>query len=481
MKKTFYFLALTVSFSPTYADYRDDIGYRQLQTELGTAIPTGQQVIVTQVEAKVDSSWMPDPDKAGLAGKTVVDEVGRAPGFSYHATGVARLFYGNTGSMASGISQVNLHSADNWLSNGSLRIGDKALPWVGQARIVNHSWVAGMGVANSVDALKRTDWLVEEHEMIQVTGMNNGGIGTPLLGSAYNNIAVGRTDGKHSMGSVALDSVYSAGRVRPDIVAPLGEVSKATPVISAAAAMIIEQAHTAAQGDTKEISNCDVIYHAEHSEVVKAVMMAGADKKTNNISNLGQISDYRDSEYQSHNGLDTRYGAGQVNVYNNYQIVSAGEKNSQQDGGKSTVGLTGYDYDDSFGRQQRVATYQFGTTEWDNQKLAVSLVWNVDIDIAGRDEYDAKTALYDLNLALYDVTDGTENEFLVASSQSILDNTEHLWFSLQKGRDYKLQVLAEGDVFDWDYGLAWNVSAVPVPASVWLFLSGLIGLIGFRK
>ena len=478
MKKTVSCLVLSLSFSSVYADYREDIGYHLLKDELGATIPTGKKVMVTQVEAASNGAWMPDPDKAGSSDKTII---GGAPVFSQHATGVASLFYGNTGSMASGITHVDIYSAGNWLSDGALRVGEKALPSMGTGRIVNHSWVSDWNAAGSVDALKRTDWLVEEHERIQVTGMNNGTVNVPLLSSAYNNIAVGRTDGKHTMSSVALDSVYSGGRTRPDIVAPLSQVSEATPVISATAAMLIEQAHTAAQGETTEISNCDVIYHGERSEVVKAVMMAGADRKTNNVSHIGQIVDYRSSAYQSSNGLDTRFGAGQVNVYNNYQIIAAGEQNSQQDGGKGTVGLAGYDYDDSFGGQQRTATYLLSPIEQDESQLAVSLVWNINIETVSKDQFDAKAILYDLNLALYDVTDGTENAFLVASSQSLFDNTENLWYSLQKGRDYKLQVLAEGDTFDWDYGLAWKVSAVPVPAGFWLFLSAMIGLFRFRK
>lgn len=475
MNKTFYFLVLSLSFSSADADYRDDIGYRLLQSELGESIPSGKKVIVTQVEGGSSSgAWMPDPEKAGSAGKKIV---GGAPVFSHHATIVGSLLYGNRNSMASGVTDVNVYSAGSWLADGTLRMGQNGLPSVESGRIVNHSWVADWNPAGSVDALKRVDWLVEEHEMIQVTGMNNGTVDMSLLGNAYNNIAVGRTDGKNTSGSMALDSVYGAGRVRPDIVAPFGQVSNATPVISAAAAMVVEQAHTAAQGKTAGTS----LYHGERSEVVKAVIMAGADKETNNVSNEGQIIDYRDNAHQSSNGLDTRFGAGQVNVYNNYQIVAAGEKNSQQDGGKGTIGSAGYDYDESFGGQQRVATYPLGLVEQEESQLAVSLVWNINIETASKDQFDAKAILYDLNLALYDVTDGTENAFLVASSNSVLDNTENLWYELKKGRDYKLQVLAEGDLFDWDYGLAWKVSAVPIPASLWLFIPFVLGLFGFRR
>ena len=45
------------------------------------------------------------------------------------------------------------------------------------------------------------------------------------------------------------------------------------------------------------------------------------------------------------------------------------------------------------------------------------------------------------------------------------------------GRDYLLEVVpgkAQAP-FDWDYALAWNVTAVPIPAALPLLLSGLAG------
>jgi len=83
-------------------------------------------------------------------------------------------------------------------------------------------------------------------------------------------------------------------------------------------------------------------------------------------------------------------------------------------------------------------------------------------------------------LFLFDVTGGAES--LLASSTSDIDNTENLWYFLEQGRDYQLQVLAaNGSVFNWDYGLAWQISAVPVPATAWFFISGLLGLFGVKR
>ena len=489
MKQKLFFLTLVVFSSQAYADYRDDIGYTQLQTELGVAIPDGNGVSVTHVEAAIGATetdvgaWMPDISVTQFSGKSILDQsLPVSNGISGHATGVGNLFYGNTSSMASGIVDVDVYSAADWIINGFLNTDSDSEPLVSGSRIANHSWVGSMDTnANSVRVLKRVDWLVEEDEFIQVTAMNNGSSNSPLLGSAFNSIAVGRTDSDHAQGSVSLDSVYTAGRTRPDVVAPVGATSSATPIVSAATAMLIEQAHTAAQGSTTIISNGDTIYNGERSEVVKAIIMAGADRVTQNTATDAQISAYRaDPGNQTVNGLDSRYGAGQLNVNSNYQIMAAGEQDSLQDGGLATVDNLGYDYDANFGGAQNSnnsASYFFDTTETGGLQLTASLVWNIDIEDTNGFGFNPDATLYNLDLFLFDVTGGVES--LLASSTSDIDNTENLWYFLEQGRDYQLQV-ANGSVFNWDYGLAWQISAVPVPATAWFFISGLLGLFGIK-
>lgn len=92
------------------------------------------------------------------------------------------------------------------------------------------------------------------------------------------------------------------------------------------------------------------------------------------------------------------------------------------------------------------------------------------------------TQFYNLDLALFDVT----NNQLVASSTSLLDNTENLYFNLLLGNRYEMRVTTnESTNFSWDYALAWRMDGtpapVPVPAAGWLFASGVIGLIGMAR
>jgi len=63
------------------------------------------------------------------------------------------------------------------------------------------------------------------------------------------------------------------------------------------------------------------------------INMAGADRVTRN-STTADLGRYRDTEAnQTANGLDRRYGAGQLNIQNSYHIITAGEQNSAEDGG----------------------------------------------------------------------------------------------------------------------------------------------------
>lgn len=486
------------------ATFQDDIGYTELQTLLGGSAPDGDGVRVTQVEAtNGNDDWMVNTSNtAEFSGKVIIDQ---SPPYSAsssgHATMVAKNFYGNSTSIASGITSVDVYNANTWFFNDYLNL-QAAAPLASSSRIANHSWVGGQFEDNFGDplpditseVLRRVDWVVETDEFIQVVGTNNGSTVKPLLASAYNVISVGRTDGNHAKGTFALDSDYTAGRVAPHVVAPAGSTSAATPIVSSVAAVLVETAHKGAWSLSNGLTtnrNGDTIYNGERSEVIKALIMAGADRETNNTSTAANITDYRqDVANQTDNGLDTRYGAGQVNVLNSHSMLAAGEQDSSQDGGAATVDNLGFDYDMSFGGDNgsnSTASYQFDTLAADSV-LSASLVWNIDIDgsVSGGGpfaSFNDDATFYDLDLILIDQTLGT-----VASSESTNENTENIWFSLTAGHDYVIQVVAGVGqaIFDWDYGLAWQIQgqqiqAVPVPAAAWLFGSALCGLIGLKQ
>ena len=464
------------------ADYKDDVGYARLAQAMGTAVPDGQGVTATQVEAAVtvegETHWMPDSGDTQFTGKTIIDATGGDDGSSGHATGVGRYFYGNTLSTAGGIGTIHVYEANDWIGLGFLGTGylyggrpfqpvyDRStMPWTLSApgRVANHSWVGTAGGAEG-DILRRLDFVASRDEYIQVTALNNGTTRKPLLGDAFNSITVGRTDGSHPMGTSDIDELYVAGRVSPLVVAPFSVTSTCAPVVSAAVALLIEAGRdpvlsTDPVAATTTNRSGEVIHNTERAEVIKAVILAGAQRVTHNTWLSAQIMDYRQD---GANGLDRRFGAGQLDVYNSYQMIAAGEQNSGEDRPETggIISAYGFDFDPAFGGASgcnTTGTYTF-TPAAGQRRLWASLVWNLRIDGGSAYDYDDTAMLYDLNLALYDIT-ATGYQRLVAASYSSVDNSENLWAELVPGRTYKMVVTTAGEqsAFSWDYALAWRM------------------------
>lgn len=478
------------------AGYKEDIGYTRLLVEQGANTPNGSGVLVTQVEGVNTTSpaYMPDVNDAQFTGKLITDRSGANPSgsFSTHATSVGRRFYGNTSSIAPSISRVNAYGAGGWLGGDYLQTTNRrSKPNVVPDRIANHSWVGDTtDDAVNLDIVKRVDWLVENDEIIQAVGLKNStSVNLPLLSAAFNIIAAGVTDGVQGRGTVALAAPYVSGRIRPDLVAPFGYTSDSTPVIAAAAALLVEVGHSIPllSTDPAVISTSsragNIIYNAERSEVVKAVLMAGADRITDNSTNPDpttpkDITDYRiDPANQSANGLDVRFGAGQVNIYNSFHILTAGEQNSAEDenGAGGHIGSSGFDYDPSFGSggSNVTGSYTF-TTGTSPAMLTAALVWNIDVANGGSNSFPGAATLYDMDLRLYDETGG--GHVLVVESVSAIDNTENLWVRLDAGKDYLLEVTPKAGQasFQWDYALAWQMTVLNNPVD----LSGTIKTAG---
>ena len=484
------FLAgLLVLFSgATFGGYKDDIGYTQLTTEMGAAIPDGSGVDVTQVEAdtvkddpNVVISYSPDPANSQFTGKNITDVSATSTAFSGHATSVGGTFYGNTNSIAPGITNIASYEAVGWLTGGFLLAaqsgpGPKSQPLITSSRIANHSWVGDSNDnAVNADILRRVDWVVGRDEFIQAVGTNNGSSTKIWLSGAYNTISVGRTDGGHATGTLAVDSVYTANRTRPDIVSPAGTTSSATPMVASAIALLVETGHSNPGLSTDLVSiatanrNGDIIYNAERSEVVKAALMAGAERSTSNTT-AADITDYRtDITNQANNGLDSRFGAGQLNVRNSYYIIAAGEQNSIDDATSTGgfIGNSGFDYDPSFGgaNGSNSDAFYYFSTGIDAAQLVTALVWNIDVDGGSTNNFNDTATLFDLDLFLYDITGAASmNDWqLLGSSASQSENTEHLWMTLASNREYAIQVRAGSGqvVFEWDYALAWQINPVP--------------------
>ncbi len=469
--------------------YKDYVGYNELAEELGDRLPDGSGIRVMQVEAgkpedEEDGGWSPDPELDFLAGKHFI-----YPGLTAkHASDVSFRFYSSE-SMAPGVKEIECLPNVVWglAKTGMLRSGTRVLPQVSSCRVANHSWVAtpkgwpdteGLpaqsddpGERMRLEVLKRIDYLVDTDDFIQVGGANNKQTVPDVIQSCYNAICVGKTDARHSLGTNALDDpLYCDGRTKPDLVAPDKATSLASPMVAAAVVVLLDFA----QQQGNKISNAGytsprtqrLVWHAETSEVIKAALMAGADRTTHNgLQLLGNISDYREEvENRTANGLDRRYGAGQLNLRNSLYLLATGEQDSLEDGGEGngSVDVMGFDYDPEFGGtdgSNRQATYRLPEVT-EPIYLKASLVWNIQVN-AGRTEWDGEAVLHDLDLMLCDAD--LPKATPMARSASFHDNSENLWCGLRPGRRYMLRIepaKSEPD-FCQDYAIAWQLGRVP--------------------
>jgi len=454
------------------------VGYESLRQELGERTPDGRGVRVMQVEVVGQgddgSGWAPDAGHPDLRGVRF-----RLPGLpSGHATDVARIFYGAR-AIACGVTEVDCYPNVVWgyEPDGLLRTGSRRPPMPSACRVVNHSWNGEHGHAHGLELLQRVDFVAAADDVVHVAGANNRREVPDALQCAYNVILVGRSDGHHSAGTNDLgETVYTSGRAKPDIVAPAPFTSLATPMVASAAAALVSHAH----GRGAELSCGSYtaartgrrVWHAETAEVIKAVLMAGARRNTpDQPRELGRLVGYRKSmRHQAANGLDTRYGAGQLDVYAAWRILAAGEQDAAGSaaGPSGQVGPEGFDYVPAFGGADgtaRSAAWRFAAPERP-ARLQACLSWHLRANAPAQDAgappgaWTDRCVLHNLDLLLYDLDAGPRP---VARSTSEVDNTENVWCRLEPGHRYELRVVAtDGQPpFRWDFAIAWRAVGAP--------------------
>jgi hypothetical protein len=386
------------------------------------------------------------------------------------------------------------------------------------------------------------DWAAQQGVNITVAAGNIGAVrdsngeveltepspGYPVRspGSAYNVVTVGRTGvpfGDPNAGPITsstplnYDQVMSnsasgpidsasgtADRDKPDLVAPGTYITLAnndfvantpstywtsglngTSISSALVAGMMAQ---------------EIGYGQSHGlntspQVIKATMMASADPVSNKVipspegdpPNLTPASPWAPRASSMVGGvlevtapLDTDSGAGQVDGARLYQQYSAGQQ------GPGSVNSIGWDFHEIQGVAS--TTYTLNTPQSAGSQINVSLDWlrhiqwtdaNHDNVADYGDSFIAQT-LDDLNLKVL------ENGNLVAESISAIDNEQLLEFLLPQSGTVSIEVdqlMVAGAPMDEQYGLAWNVEAVPEPAALALALCGaaLYGLCLLRR
>ena len=255
-------------------------------------------------------------------------------------------------------------------------------------RVSNHSWAGTSSLAG--DLLRRLDFTVATDQTVIITAVNNGPTLMSLPAGGYNTVSVGRTDGDHPVGTYAVDALYDDDRTCPLLVVPMTKTSYAAPVVAAAAALLIEcgEGTPALSDDPQSDTVTDRDGHIFYNATIADRYQIGSARRCH----AGDCQFYRrtiswttgpDPVNRSTNGLDTRFGAGQLNVYSSYHIINGGEQNSVEDEPACSGAIynQGFDYDPAFGGADgsNCEANYFFTSPPGQFRLYASLVWHLDI------------------------------------------------------------------------------------------------------
>jgi hypothetical protein len=412
-----------------------ELGIDIVERALHAQTPTGRGITAGHVEGAA-GDYVPDLKAADFAGidMHLISGESKSNG---HANATARIVYG-PGGVAPGIASVCLFTAMDWLGPACLHLNSEAPPDAHGCRLFNHSWIASDS-AFALMALHRIDYLVDHDGVVIVAGVNNGAK-TPipvLLGSAYNVIAVGQAAGDSSGGYTVYDTV---GRCKPDVVAPGQLTSFTTPAVTGVCARLMEAADAMKEAPA-----------AKRPEVIKAVLMAGAEKPLHWAAVAGKP-------------LDEHLGAGSVRFDHSYAILTGGPNGPGLVRARSAWDYRALPHGVSNG-------YEL-TLDHAASDLSIILTWNRRVTGAvpgpepGRTQWvdEARLAHFDLALVRVNDTD-SKGGVVVAYSASPIDNVQHIYLkNLPPGR-YRFGVRRDDktDKLDepWDYALAWRVEVAP--------------------
>jgi hypothetical protein len=431
-----------ISSATILADWRDDVGFTRLQSIVGADLPTTVSDGFTHVEANENgANYMPNTGDAIFPGKTFVNKTNSSSVTSSHANTVASYFY-STSSLLPGTAAttVDVYSADHWLNAGFLKTGTTDEPAIESRAIQNHSWIAtSSDTAVFEEVNQRLDFAIDRDGFVSVVGENNGSSTTlpKLLGQGYHTIAVGRTDGVHSYSTTTIDGT---GRIKPDLVAPGSFTSYSTPMVGSAAGILYQKL----QASPYSLSGADL------PRTIKAMLMASARKDT--------VSGWDNTTTRP---LDDIYGAGELNIYNAYMILSAGRVSSgtTQHGQRAWAAETVT----SAATKSYFFTIPTGAP---STPFCTALVWHrvITNNLSDPDWGALTTSMADLNLSLYHAT-GTTRGSLVTQSASTVDNVEMIYQAMLEPGDYEI-VISSDTVAETPFALAWHsLPAVTVSAT----------------
>jgi len=375
-------------------------------------------------------------------------------GESGHADEVAQSFYGLSTGVAPKVAHVDNYDASVFVTVGGLGtigLGPYLvyLPGINiNDPVVNQSFVVSSATTNKQTAVDSSyDNYAAQYNTLFVSAIGNGGAVNPPS-TCYNGLGVGAFGGSSSMGPTP-----DNGRAKPDLMAPGSATSFSTPLVSGAAAVLIQ---AGLRGDGGADTNSAVAICT-----LKALLINGAIKPVG-WTNL------------SPSPLDAYYGAGVLNVFDSYHQLAGGKQGYNATssvitgaahpppGAPASAGvLSGWDFNTNTSSSTRdgVNHYYFNVTNGRagaTFTTTATLVWN---------RQQNQTAINNLGLFLYN----TANSNLVAASISRVDNVQHVWVPRLPAGQYDLQVWKAGGTNlvspAETYALAFEFFSVPLSIS----------------
>lgn len=451
---------------PVRAQYLDQIGVTLLRAM--TTNLNGAGIRVAQPEGGYGSAinWQVGPPAVGQPANLFVYVVSNMTATTFpnslgaesqHADDVARQFFGITNGVATNVAKVYNYEANEFINNYVF----SSPTHNANAAVVNQSFTFGsLTVLDQQQIDSGYDDYALAYKTLFVSPANNYGTTEPYTtnvaapGTAYNCISVGAY--KSGVAYNSLGPTIDNGRCKPDMTAWGDATSYTTPQVAGAATVLLQ---AALRGDGGADTNA-----AADIRTIKALLLNGAVKPANwTNSNVFP--------------LDARYGAGLLNVFNAYWLMTGGKHGATA---SNTVALnadhppinatgavsvlSGWNYatntSGKTGQQFDAIHHYFFNVSNANASVkftvTATLAWNRQAN---------KTSINDLDLCLYNCADTN----LVAESVSYVNNAEHLYVTnLAQGR-YDLQVWKAGGSgivsASEPYALAWQFAPLPALAA----------------
>ena len=438
---------------------------------------------------------------------------------SDHADSVGGYFYGSNG-VAPNVAHIDNYDASYFQSSiiGHASYNNNTKTWnqpttLNNDKVVNQSFInnfpsnSSSSYVNNAQAAidAQYDNYTNTYNTIFVSAVGNGnldveaGTGSRINppATAYNSIAVGAYP--YSSSTTGLGPT-SDGRDAPVIVAPASATSYSTPMVSGAAAIMVQagqnaDGYLAGDGFANQTAYVNA---ATDNRTVKALLINGAVKPTgwtNSYTISGSTYTYNAPTAITTTPLDPRYGSGVLNVDNSYNNLAAGRVQASAVNNSPTVITSptitqtqGWDFSTiTAGGSADIAHYVFNlsnaSTAYD---LTTTLTWNAQTLVQLNNFTEA---LNHINLKFYNSTGS-----LLASSSSAVDNLQQLYLLNLAPGTYDLQLVDNGGA-TWanalsgapppsatdPYAMAFDFQAVPEPAVVLLMLPGLAVLLLRRR